>query len=113
MARLDVSVLPVGASTFVEFRYPAGNAEARQHADALAQSLRAGGLLVGKPQEVAAGRPKPGIGYFYAEDEDAAAAVGTALDRLGPGLPGPPTRLAMPVKPLPRPGMVIVTLGSK
>ncbi len=102
----DREDLPSGAPALVLLRYPRGNAGAAERAASIANALRAAGLAV-NPLAVTPRRDnKPGARYFFAEDQDAAAAALRAA-----GLPGKATladaaRLEAP----PRPGTVELIL---
>jgi energy-coupling factor transporter ATP-binding protein EcfA2 len=101
--------LPAGAMVHVILTYPRGDAAAQQRGMALAQELRSDGFGVGDPFPATPRESKRGISYFFAQDEDAAAAIER---RLG-GDYGSARLVRLPTNAgLPRPGTIEIGVGS-
>jgi len=101
-------VLPSGPLIHVILIYPRGHQAAAQRGLDLARELRSDGFAVGEPFPVPPRESKPGISYYFAQDEDAAAKIGRRLgDQYGEG------RLVRlpPSAGLPRPGTIEIALG--
>ena len=99
--------LPASAPAMVAVRYDRGAADASARAATYAAALRAAGFAVIGPAPAPHGKAKPGARYFFAEDQDTAAAVLKAL-----GLPGG-VKLSNPDPGLsPRPGLIELVTPS-
>lgn len=96
---VPLQALPSSAPARVVLYYPRDNANAASRAAGLALTLRKAGLMVDEPVP-AAGRGRPGVRYFFAEDEDTAAGIlqsagvpgqsvlASARSRSAPPMPG-------------------------
>ena len=101
--------LPAGALIHIVLIYPRGDHAAAERGRDLAQTLRSAGLGVGDPFPVASRAAKPGISYYFAQDQDAAGGIGRRLGgKYGEGKLIRPPRGAG----LPRPGTIEISIGS-
>ncbi len=94
----------------VVLQYPRGDAHGEARASLAAQALRAGGLDSAAPVAVIRPSVRPGIGYYFLDDRDAAQEVARRL--AGIANPGPVEELPMPSEP-PAPGTIEVLLAGR
>ena len=100
--------LPPGASVRIVVTYPQGDTAAAQRSTELSSALRADGFNVGDPFSVAPRNSKPGVRYYFVQDEGTAKQI---TDRLG-GNYGTPTLARFLARDgLPRPGTIEIRVG--